>query len=48
MPHRGSGFYGEVQMNDDELDDLAVTAISVIAFIFFIAAIGSFVWWAIT
>jgi hypothetical protein len=35
-------------MNDDELDDLAVTAISVIAFIFFIAGIGAFVWWAIT
>ena len=47
MPHRGIGFYGEVQMNDEELDDLAVTVISVIAFIFFIAGIGSIVWWVI-
>jgi len=48
MPHRGIGLYGEVQMNDEELDDLAVTAISVIAFIFFIAGLGSIVWWLIT
>ena len=48
MPHRGSGLYGAVQMNDDELDDLAVTAISVIAFIFFVAGLGAFVWWLVT
>lgn len=48
MLHRGVGLYGEVQMNDEELDDLVVTAISVIAFIFFSAGLGAFVWWLIT
>jgi len=48
MPHRGIGLHGEVQMNDEEIDDLAITAISILGFIFFIAGIGSLVWWLIT
>jgi hypothetical protein len=35
-------------MTDDEIDDLAVTAVAILTFVFFCAGLGAFVWWAVT